>query len=406
MITSKEGGSIRRAPWTDAVAARLMKITFVTDTYAPQANGVARTLERLVSGLRERGHGVDVIRPKLLGAEEEGLEVKSFPLPGYDGIYVGYSTTAEIQERWERDPPTVIYVATETPLGIAAINAARALAIPVVSGFHTNFQQYLSYYNLKGLQPIATAYLRFVHNRSVRTFVPCEEVREALRDEGFDNLDLLPKGVDTDLFTPERRDEALRESWGVGPKDPVGLYVGRIAPEKNFPLLIRAFERMSELCPGFRGVLVGDGPKRAELEQAHPEIHFAGAKFHEELARHYASADVFVFASKTETFGNVVLEAMASGLVTLAFNYAAAREHLIDGVNGFSAAFDDEEGFLALCDRAMKGDGWEAMRRSARETAMGVSWERVLDDFERCLGELASEPPNYEFSLRSLLHID
>lgn len=380
----------------------VMRITFVSDTYAPQANGVARTLERLVKGLRARGHEVDVIRPAKLGSSEEGMEVWSLPLPGYEGIHVGIAPHYEFLRRWSRARPDVVYVATETPLGVAAIQAARQLGVPVVSGFHTNFQQYLSYYWMSGLEPLATTWLRLVHNASVKTYVPCEEVRVALRREGFDNLELLPKGVDTQLFDPAKRDPALRAQWGAGENGIVGMYVGRLAPEKNLRLLGLAFEEMRQRDPSFRAVVVGDGPKRQEMEAAHPDVIFAGSRTGEDLARHYASADVFVFPSMTETFGNVVMESMASGLVTVAYRYAAPGEHMKHGVNGFLATLGDESAFLRNCGMAMDRRHWDDVRREARRTALGLSWCRVIDRFQESLEEIAGQEPQYLSPLRSL----
>ena len=379
-----------------------MKLTFVTDTYAPQLNGVARTLERLVSGLRERGNRVDVVRPAVLGAQEEGMEVMSFPLPGSEGIHVGFPTIARLLSRWHKERPEIVYVATETLLGFAAIHSARTLGIPVVTGYHTNFQQYLSYYHMPRLEPIAMAYLRYLHNLSARTYVPCEDVREALRGEGFDNLALLPKGVDTDLFHPGKRDESLRREWGAGPEDPVAIYVGRIAAEKNLPLVIRAMESMGRLHAGFKGVLVGEGPKRAELEAAYPAGIFVGPKFGEDVARYYASADIFIFASETETFGNVVLEAMASGLAVVAYNYAAARQHIAHGVNGFTAPFSNEEAFLDCCSQALDSRHWADIRGAARKEAVGVCWDRVIDNFQASLLELVAAEPAEETELSTL----
>ena len=379
-----------------------MKLTFVTDTYAPQLNGVARTLERLVAGLRERQHRVDLVRPAVLGAQEEGMEVMSFPLPGYEGLHVGFPTIARLLSHWNKDRPDIVYVATEALLGFAAVHSARMLGIPVVTGYHTNFQQYLSYYHMPRLEPIAMAYLRYLHNLSARTYVPCEDVREALRGEGFDNLELLPKGVDTDLFNPSKRDDSLRREWGAGPDDPVAIYVGRIAAEKNIPLVIRAMESMGRLHPGFKGVLVGEGPKLAELEAAYPQGIFVGPKLGEDVARHYASADIFIFASETETFGNVVLEAMASGLVTVAYNYAAARQHITHGVNGFIAPFSNEAAFLDCCAQALDRRHWDDVRTAARREAVGVCWDRVIDNFQASLLELIEAEPRPEPELSSL----
>ncbi|MCB1089304.1 MAG: glycosyltransferase family 1 protein, partial [Verrucomicrobiae bacterium] len=324
-----------------------MKITFVTDTYTPQPNGVATTLHRLVTGLRERGNEVDVIRPAVIETEEDGLKVPSVALPGYPEVRVGLPMRLVLQSRWFRRRPDVIYVATETPLGASAISAARTLKIPVASGFHTNFQQYMAHYQLPLLERATMRYLRHVHNRSNCTFVPSRDVIDELDRQGFENLELLPKGVDTRMFSPKHRDPFLRKSWGASDASPVGLYVGRIAAEKNLPLIVETFCELQRHFPDFRGVFVGDGPKLAELRIQHPQFHYAGVRFGEDLARHYASADLFVFPSLTETFGNVTLEAMASGVPTVAFDYGAAREHITDPALGRAVPCNDADAFVA-----------------------------------------------------------
>jgi len=369
-----------------------MNITFVTDTYTPQANGVATTLERLVNGLRERGHSVDVVRPAVLACDEEGLEVPSFGLPGYREVRFGFPMRIVLQSRWSRRRPDVIYVATETPLGASAISAARALGIPAASGFHTNFQQYVAHYRMPLLEKATMSYLRRVHNRSVCTFVPSHDVIEQLDARGFENLQFLPKGVDTRLFNPKKRSIALRQSWGVGKGGVVGLYVGRIAAEKNLPLVLETFQAIRKRIPDFKGVFVGAGPKLEELKRDHPEFVYAGVLRGETLAEHYASADLFIFPSITETFGNVTLEAMASGLAVVAYDYAAARQHIESGVNGFTAPFDDREAFLgSAVDVA--GRDLTFIREEARASARKVRWKKVVKRFEKQLQDLADHIP-------------
>lgn len=367
-----------------------MKITFVTDTYAPQANGVATTLHCLVNGLRDRGHDIDVIRPAVLACDEEGMRVPSVGLPGYPELRVGLPMRMALQLRWMRNPPNVIYVATESPLGASAITAARALKIPAASGFHTNFQQYMEHYRLPGLKRAAMSYLRRVHNRSQRTFVPSYDVIDELNRQGFENLELLPKGVDTRRFSPKKRSLLLRSSWGVRGGSPVGLYVGRIAAEKNLPLVVRCFDEMQRRIPDFRGVFVGDGPKLKELRKSHPQYLYTGVKYGDELAEYYASADVFVFPSLTETFGNVVLEAMASGLSTVAYDYAAARQNIVDRVNGYSVAFDDERAFIEAAVFAAAAPAAARLREEARRSARHVRWSKVVKRFEKALAAMAS----------------
>ncbi|MBP6782660.1 MAG: glycosyltransferase family 1 protein [Verrucomicrobiales bacterium] len=369
-----------------------MKVTFVTDTYTPQANGVATTLERLVFGLRERGHIVDVVRPAVLACDEEGLEVPSFGFPGYREVRFGFPMKLVLQSRWNKNRPDVIYVATETPLGASAISAARALGIPVASGFHTNFQQYVAHYRLPLLEKATMSYLRRLHNRSVCTFVPSHDVIDQLDACGFENLQLLPKGVDTRLFSPRKRSIMLRQRWGLGAGGVVGLYVGRLAAEKNLPLIIETFREIQKRIPDFKGVFVGDGPKLEELRRNHPDFVFAGVLRGEALAEHYASADLFIFPSITETFGNVTLEAMASGLAVVAYNYAAARQHIVSGVNGFTAPFDDRQAYLELAVKAAATD-LRPIREEAREAARKVRWKKVVKRFEIQLEGLAAREP-------------
>jgi len=367
-----------------------MKITFVTDTYFPQANGVATTLVQLVKGLRDRGHEIDIIRPAVLACEEAGLKVASVGLPGYKDVRFGFPIKLVLQTRWYKKRPDVIYIATETPLGASAVSAARALGIPAASGFHTNFQQYVAHYQLPLLEKATLKYLRHVHNRSTCTFVPSRDVIVDLERRGFENLELLPKGVDTKLFSPKKRSQLLRGKWGVREGGVVGLYVGRIAAEKNLPVILRTFLEIRKRIPDFRGVFVGDGPKLEELRKEHPQFIYAGEKRGEELAEFYASADVFVFPSTTETFGNVTMEAMASGLAVVAYDYAAARQHIINGENGFSVPFDEEDSFIETAILAAQSDVSE-LRQKARASARKVRWKKVIKRFEKNLKNLVSE---------------
>ncbi len=265
--------------------------------------------------------------------------------------------------------------------------AARALGIPAASGFHTNFQQYVAHYRMPLLEKATMSYLRRIHNRSSCTFVPSPDVIGQLDASGFENLQLLPKGVDTKRFHPKRRSLALRRSWGAGAGGVVGLYVGRIAVEKNLPLVVETFQAIRRRIPDFRGVFVGDGPKLEELKREHPEFVYAGVLRGDALAEHYASADLFIFPSVTETFGNVTLEAMASGLAVVAYDYAAARQHIVSGVNGFTAPFDDRGAYLELASSVASRDLAE-LRGQARASARKVRWKKVVKRFERQLGDL------------------
>lgn len=362
-----------------------MRLALVTETYPPEVNGVAMTLSRLVGGLRARGHEVEVVRPRQRGetGEPADLLVAGVPIPRYEALRMGLPSAERLARRWESWGPEVVHVATEGPLGLAALRAAGALGLPVTSSFHTNFHSYGGHYGLRALREMSLGYLRWFHNRTRLTLVPTRRGAEELAAQGFERTGVMGRGVDTGLFHPRKRDERLRAEWGAGPEDPVALYVGRVAAEKNLGLVVDTVLGLRRRVPGLRFVLVGDGPERAGLAAKYPEFHYAGMRRGEELAAHYASADLFLFASVTETFGNVVTEAMASGLATVTYDYAATREHVRHGENGYAAAFNDGGEFVRVAEAALAARGeWPEVRRAARATAEGVTWEAVVARFE------------------------
>jgi glycosyltransferase involved in cell wall biosynthesis len=288
-----------------------MKFMIVTDTFPPDINGVARTLHNLAHGLAKRGHSIFV----LTTAEAEGQAhvdvtvkcMRAVALPGYADVRVGLPTKSEMRAEIQKYQPDAMYVAVETPMGLSAIGAAREGCVGVVSGFHTNFHTYTSDYRLPILGKAMAFYLKWVHNRTHRTLTPSQGMALQLRDMGIHNVGVLGRGVDAELFRPSRRDPALRAEWGADEKIPVALFVSRIAAEKNLPLAVRAFQRLRQIRPETRCVFVGDGPKLGWLKDQYPEFIYAGARTGADLGRHFASADVFVFPSLTETFGNVIL---------------------------------------------------------------------------------------------------
>ncbi|HKK18987.1 MAG TPA: glycosyltransferase family 1 protein [Opitutales bacterium] len=365
-----------------------MKISIVTETYPPEVNGVAMSLHRISKELTRQGHRVDIVRPRQSSEAqnatyEDTLIISGLPLPGYDGLRFGLPCRAILRRHWESQRPDIIYAATEGPLGQSAIRAAEDLEIPVVSGFHTNFHEYMKHYKLPILEKMVRGFLRKTHNRTRRTFAPSNDVIAKLKAMGINDTALLGRGVDTLLFNPGKRDPALRQRWGIqNDKGIVAIFVSRLAAEKNIPLAAKAFEAIQSRHPKVSCVLVGDGPERAKLEKAHPEFIFCGMQQGEELARHYASGDIFIFPSVTETFGNVVTEAMASGLVTVAYDYAAPHRFIKDGRNGFLATYDKQEDFISATNRAFDVvDQWQGIRSAARKTAETLGWDGIVKDF-------------------------
>lgn len=374
-----------------------MRIGIVTETYPPEINGVALTVHHLAAGLAARGHSIDLIRPRQpeSHADERGIdafEVPGIGLPRYPGLRLGLPAGRRLQQRWLQQRPDAIYVATEGPLGWSAMRAAGQLGIPLSSGFHTRFDHYAGHYGVRLLTPLVRAYLRRFHRRAMATLVPTSTLAQELHAMGIANACLLRRAVDTKLFHPDRRDAALRASWGVDALTPVVLYVGRIAPEKNLQLAVQAFRAIQQQAPQARYVWVGVGPARAALQAANPDFIFAGAQRGEALARHYASADLFPFPSLSETFGNVVIEAMAAGLPVVAFAQGAALEHLADGINGYAIEPGDAAAFVqAAATLAGNPALIRHMGRAAHAGVAGLSPDAVIRDFETLLRDMAEE---------------
>jgi glycosyltransferase involved in cell wall biosynthesis len=282
----------------------------------------------------------------------------------------------------------VVYVATEGLLGWSAVRTAERLGIPVFSGFHTNFHSYSRHYRAGWLEPMIFRYLRRFHNRTSGTLVPSLDLYHRLRAIGLKNVSVLGRGVDNQLFTPARRCAALRRTWGVSEDALVVLYVGRLAPEKNLGLAIEAFRAMQRLSHVSRLVIVGDGPLHTALQKDHPDLVFCGTHRGEQLARHYASADVFLFPSETETFGNVTLEAMASGLVVVAYDYAAAGMHIRHGETGILVPYGEATAFVdAAVKLASAPQSLDRIRQHARAYVTALDWSGIVQRFATLLTE-------------------
>ena len=331
-----------------------MKILLVTDAWHPQMNGVVRTLDTTVGILRERGHAVEVIAPS------DGY--RTFPLPTYPDIRLAPFAARDVRRRMIAFGPEAVHIATEGPLGQVARAACLRWGMPFTTSYHTKFPEYIK--ARVPFVPLSLPY-RFVrefHNAGGRTMVTTPSMRDFLAERGFEHLAVWARGVDTALFHPDKRRHP--DDVYAGLARPVWVNVGRIAVEKN----IEAFLRLD--LPGTK-VVVGKGPQEAELRARYPDAVFAGPKFGEDLARHYADADVFVFPSLTDTFGLVIIEAMACGTPVAGFPVSGP----VDIIPGSGAGVVDED-LRAACLAAL-----ELPRGGARRHAEGYSWDRVVDVF-------------------------
>lgn len=381
---------------------RVLRVAMVTETYLPDVNGVALTVARVVSGLRANGHEVQLVRPRqgdqdlgesLDAQGHEEVLTRGIPIPKYRHLRMGAMSKRKLVQLWSRQRPDLVHIATEGPLGWSALQAALHLQLPVCSDFRTNFHSYCQHYGLGWLQKPVLAYLRKFHNRTHCTLVPTQALCDELSALGLRHLQVLARGVDTTLFHPGRRSERLRAAWGAGPDAPVLLGVGRLAAEKNLDTLLNAYQRVRAVRPDAVLVLVGDGPARDSVQQRCPQAVFAGFQSGIALAEHYASADIFLFPSLTETFGNVTPEAMASGLAVVAFNYAAAAQFIRDDETGCLVSRDAPEAFAPRVQRLVLDlDEARRMGLRAREAVAHAGWEHIVSQVEHVYARLLGAP--------------
>lgn len=367
---------------------RQMRIAVVTETYPPDVNGVALTLRRIVEGLQGLGHDVFLVRPRQTSDTESGgpaneLLVQGMPIPMYPALKIGFPAKRALVKLWTAQRPDIVHIATEGPLGWSAIQAAKKLRIPMTSDFRTNFHAYSAFYGFRWMKTTILSYMRKFHNATQCTMVPTEELKQTLAGLGFLRLVAIPRGIDTILFNPERRSEALRQSWGATAATCVLLSVGRLAAEKNLNLVLKVFQQARLRNLDVRLVFVGDGPLKEKLVAQCPEAIFCGVQRGEALAAHYASGDILLFSSLTETFGNVTLEGLASGISVVAFDCAGARQLISSDVSGVLVPPQDESAFIERSLRLATDAGQrDLLGRAARQVSLENQWASVVSRTE------------------------
>ena len=324
-----------------------MRIMIVSDAWFPQVNGVVRTLDTTARHLRQQGHEVAMVTPQ---------DFRTVPCPTYPEIRLALAPKRGVARQMAAFEPEAVHIATEGPLGLAARRICRARDLPFTTAFHTRFPEYV---HARVRLPVSIGYalMRWFHGPAVRTMVATKSLQEDLRGRGFTHLATWGRGVDVELFRPEA-------ALPLDLPRPIHLYVGRVAVEKN----IRAF---LDLPLDGSKLVVGDGPQIAMLRKAYPDVHFAGAKFGEDLAAHYAAADLFVFPSLTDTFGLVLLEALASGLPVAAYPVTGPRDLIGDNPVG---ALDEDLG------RAVQA-AYGRDRSACRQFALAHSWQASTHQF-------------------------
>ncbi len=361
-----------------------LRVALFSGNYNYVMDGPVRALNMLVAYLERQGHEVLVFAPTGPKAafEHSGtlVSIPSVALPGKRSEYrLGLGLYGAAKRKLDAFDPDLIHIAAPDYTGYGALNYARKRRIPAVASFHTRFDTYPRYYRLGWLEKHLTNYMRHFYNRCEHVYAPSHSMTDELRADRIGrDVRLWTRGVDGDLFNPGKRDIEWRRANGFGDDEVVAAFVGRLVLEKGIDIFVDAFKRARAHAPSLKALVVGDGPERAGFERLLPDGVFAGYLQGEGLARAYASADMFFNPSITETFGNVTLEAMASGLPSVGAAAAGSRSLIEDGVTGYvaepnAASFAEKVAQLAS-DRALR----ESLGKTARARSEKFRWDAVL----------------------------
>jgi glycosyltransferase involved in cell wall biosynthesis len=363
---------------------RGMRIALFTGAYNHIADGVSLTLNRLVAFLVREGAIARVYAPTIAkpALQHAGnlVPVPSVSAPGRPEYRIslgfGWNAHADITEF----DPHLFHIATPDLLGLAALRTARSTGTPVVASYHTHFASYLSYYRLGFLEASVWRYLRWFYSQCRHVYVPSRSMIAVLQSHGIEgNLKIWPRGVDGDLFNPARRSLEWRAGLGVASDETLITFVSRLVTEKGLDIVIDASRQLAEKKIPHRMLFIGDGPERQRVERALPCAIFTGHLTGEPLAIGYASSDIFLFPSDTETFGNVTLEALSSGLPVVVADATGSSSLVQNGVNGFLAEPGNAEDFLKQVETLISNpDLRQSMGARARESAEAYDWDRVL----------------------------
>ncbi|OIJ10540.1 glycosyl transferase [Anaerobacillus alkalilacustris] len=362
-----------------------MRIAIFSDTYAPEINGVAKTLKRYTDYLEKKGIEYKLFVPESSTAVPIVPQVQRFtsiPFLLYPECRIALPNPVHIKQTLEEFKPTLIHIATPFNLGLFGLHYGKKHNIPMVASYHTHFDDYLEYYHLTFLQKWIWKYMAWFHDSFEKVYVPSQSTKEKLLNQKIhNNIDIWGRGVNHNFFTPLKRASDMRKNYNVNEKN-VLLYVGRIAPEKDVHIVLETFHALPERVKKDTHLLiVGDGPLFKQLsEQKYPNITWTGFKKGEELAGIYASSDVFIFPSSTETFGNVVLEALASGIPVIGANEGGVQHLICHGETGFLCGKKNVEEFVYQTTTLLEKEYLRnEFAENARRFALTLSWDEIFD---------------------------
>ncbi len=381
-----------------------LRVAIFTGNYNHIRDGVSLTLNRLVSFLEEQEVPVIVFGPTVddpeIDHEGEFVPVPSVPMPGRPEYRVTVGFPDKAQNRLREFNPTLVHLATPDLLGFRAMRWAQSNDIQIVASYHTHFTSYLKYYNLEMLELLGWKYLNWFYSQCKHIYVPSPSMAEELNEQDIvEGIRIWARGVNTDRFSPRKRDPEWRKSMGIGEDEKVITFVSRLVWEKDLQTFVDVIKRIKNSCEGVQAMIVGDGPARQELEDMLPEARFTGFLTGEELPKAYASSDIFLFPSDTETFGNVTLEAMSCGLPCVVADAPGSRSLVEAGVNGYLAPPRDTSVFSEKVKQLVRSDELrERMGKTARQKALAYAWDKVNGKLLENYREALEEPrPSLKF---------
>jgi glycosyltransferase involved in cell wall biosynthesis len=379
-----------------AEPATELRLALFTDTYPPQLNGVSRTLERLAAAIRARGGEARVYTTTDPEAQSQSPDIwrrLSIPFWAYPQLRLAAPVGGRIYPDLLAWRPTLIHAATPFGMGLTGRACALRLGVPLVTSYHTSFSEYARFYRLGMLSGLGWAFFRWFHNTGQRTYVPTGAIADELGRLGFARLAIWGRGIETQQFNPRFRSTAWRRRLGANDDTIVVAYVGRLAAEKGLDVALKSMHALSS-NPRIRFALAGDGPYADHCRREAPSnAIFTGRIIGEDLSAFYASADLFIFPSTTDTFGNVLLEAMASGLPVIAADVGPTRELLANG-GGITFPGGDARG-LAAQIQALADDPArrQLLARRGLDASQHCSWDRIFDALIADYRQVLTEPP-------------
>jgi phosphatidylinositol alpha 1,6-mannosyltransferase len=388
----------------DLEMSKPLRVAIFTGNYNHIKDGVSLTLNRLVKYLEEQGIAVLVVGPTIddpvIDHQGEFVAAPSLPMPGRPEYRVTVGFPDEIQQRLEEFDPTIFHIATPDLLGFRAMRYAQAHDIQIVASYHTHFTSYLKYYNLDMLEMLGWKYLRWFYSQCKHIYVPSPSMADELKEAGIEgDLRIWARGVDTELFNPKYRNMDWRREQGFADDEKVVTFVSRLVWEKGLQTFVDTIKRLQAEDSNIRALVVGDGPVKKELEFMLPQAVFTGFLEGADLATAYASSDVFLFPSDTETFGNVTLEALSSGVPAVVADATGSRSLVEPGINGYWAPPRKTKEFAKGVQQILSDpDEYQQMSKAARQKALAYSWEKINGNLVEYYKEALEEPvPELKF---------